>query len=338
MSSGSARRRKGGHEEHEEHVNHERWLVSYADMLTLLFVLFVVLFSMSSVDQKKFAELAAGLSEGFGASSVAMTGNVSNLEGAGESTSVVPIDPGTNPGDGSAGTEDMTKEQKEAVDRAIRAASRKEASANAKAATKEAENLKEVEKKIADALAAAKLLNQVKFTINERGLIITVITNEVVFAGNRAELQAGGMRILDTIAPALITLPNNIEVDGNTNQLKATTSFYPSGWELSAARASTTVRYLIGNGLAKRRMSAVGFSDTKPLIDPKDPRAVTMNRRVDVVVLTQLTAEQAALLPAASGDDTKLHTGLTTEQAAADAKAAAGTTETSTGTTITPRD
>jgi len=338
MSSGSARRRKGGHEEHEEHVNHERWLVSYADMLTLLFVLFVVLFSMSSVDQKKFAELAAGLSEGFGASSVAMTGNVSNLEGAGESTSVVPIDPGTNPGDGSAGTEDMTKEQKEAVDRAIRAASRKEASANAKAATKEAENLKEVEKKIADALAAAKLLNQVKFTINERGLIITVITNEVVFAGNRAELQAGGMRILDTIAPALITLPNNIEVDGNTNQLKATTSFYPSGWELSAARASTTVRYLIGNGLAKKRMSAVGFSDTKPLIDPKDPRAVTMNRRVDVVVLTQLTAEQAALLPAASGDDTKLHTGLTTEQAAADAKAAAGTTETSTGTTITPRD
>ena len=338
MSSGSARRRKGGHEEHEEHVNHERWLVSYADMLTLLFVLFVVLFSMSSVDQKKFAELAAGLSEGFGASSVAMTGNVSNLEGAGESTSVVPIDPGTNPGDGSAGTEDMTKEQKEAVDRAIRAASRKEASANAKAATKEAENLKEVEKKIADALAAAKLLNQVKFTINERGLIITVITNEVVFAGNRAELQTGGMRILDTIAPALITLPNNIEVDGNTNQLKATTSFYPSGWELSAARASTTVRYLIGNGLAKKRMSAVGFSDTKPLIDPKDPRAVTMNRRVDVVVLTQLTAEQAALLPAASGDDTKLHTGLTTKQAAADAKAAGDTTETSTGTTITPRD
>ena len=338
MSSGSARRRKGGHEEHEEHVNHERWLVSYADMLTLLFVLFVVLFSMSSVDQKKFAELAAGLSEGFGASSVAMTGNVSNLEGAGESTSVVPIDPGTNPGDGSAGTEDMTKEQKEAVDRAIRAASRKEASADAKAATKEAENLKEVEKKIADALAAAKLLNQVKFTINERGLIITVITNDVVFAGNRAELQAGGMRILDTIAPALATLPNNIEVDGNTNQLKATTSFYPSGWELSAARASTTVRYLIGNGLAKQRMSAVGFSDTKPLIDPRDPRAVTMNRRVDVVVLTQLTAEQAALLPAASGDDTKLHTGLTTEQAAADAKAAAGTTETSTGTTITPRD
>jgi chemotaxis protein MotB len=338
VSTGQRRGRKGAHEEHEEHVNHERWLVSYADMLTLLFVLFVVLFSMSSVDQKKFAELAAGLSEGFGASSVAMTGNVSTLDGDGQSTNVVPIDPGTNPGDGSSGTDDMTKEQKEAVERAVRAASRKEASANAKAATREAEDLKEIEKKIADALAAAKLLDQVKFTINERGLIVTVITNEVVFAGNRAELQAGGMRILDTIAPALATLPNNIEVDGNTNQLKATTSFYPSGWELSAARASTTVRYLIGHGLAKKRMSAVGFSDTKPLIDPKDPRAVTMNRRVDVVVLTQLTAEQAALLPAASGDDAKLHTGLTTKQAAADAKAAGSTTESTTRTTTNPRD
>jgi chemotaxis protein MotB len=336
VSSGGGRKKK--HEEHEEHVNHERWLVSYADMLTLLFVLFVVLYSMSNVDQKKFAELAAGLSEGFGASSVAMTGNVSNLEGAGQSTNVVPIDPGTNPGDGGSGTEGMTKEQKEAVERALRAASRKEASENAQAATKEAENLKEVEKKIADALKAAKLLNQVKFTIDRRGLVVTIVTNEVVFAGNRADLKPGGKKILDTLGPTLAKLPNNIEVDGNTNQLKATTTFYPSGWELSAARASTTVRYLINHGLAKNRMTAVGFSDTKPLIDPKDPRAVTMNRRVDVVVLTQLNAEQAALLPAAAGDDAKLHTGTTTEQAAADAKATTGTTESTTESTTTPHD
>jgi chemotaxis protein MotB len=334
VSSGGGRR-KVKHEEHEEHVNHERWLVSYADMLTLLFVLFVVLFSMSSVDQKKFDKLAASLSDGFGAQSAAVTGNVSTLDGSGQNTNIVPIDPGTNPGDGSAGTENMTKEQKEAVDRALRAASRREASANAKAATKEAENLKEVEKKIADALAAAKLLNQVKFTVTERGLVVTVVTNEVVFAGNRADLRPGGKKILDTIAPPLAKLPNRIEVDGNTNQLKATTSFYPSGWELSAARASTTVRYLIDHGLAKNRMTAVGYSDTRPLIDPKDPRAVTMNRRVDVVVLTQLTPEQAALLPAAAGDDAKLHTGTTTKQAAAEAKAGAGTTESTTGTPAT---
>ena len=313
MSSGGggAKRRKGGHEEHEEHVNHERWLVSYADMLTLLFVLFVVLFSMSSIDQKKFAELAAGLSAGFGAQSVAFQGQTSNLEGSGAAAQVVEIDPGANPGDGSSGTANLTKAQQAAVDRAVQAQSRAKASEDARAATKEAENLKEVERKISDALQAAKLLDQVKFTIDQRGLVVTVVTNEVVFEGDRAELKPGGAKILDALAPTLLKLPNNIEVDGNTNQLASQTRYYPSGWELSAARASAVVRYLTERGLAKSRMSAVGFSDTKPLIDPTDPRSITMNRRVDVVVLTTLKPDQAALLPAAAGSDSKLHAGQT---------------------------
>jgi chemotaxis protein MotB len=319
MSSGGggARRKKGGHEEHEEHVNHERWLVSYADMLTLLFVLFVVLFSMSSIDQKKFAELAAGLSAGFGSQSVTFQGEQSNLDGSGASSQVVEIDPGANPGDGSSGTNNLTKVQKQAVDRAVQAQSRAKASRDAQAATQEAENLKKVERKISDALQQAKLLDQVKFTIDQRGLVVTVVTNEVVFEGNRADLRPGGAKILDAIAPTLRKLPNNIEVDGNTNQLTARTTYYPSGWELSAARASTVVRYFTDSGLAKNRMSAVGFSDTKPLIDPGDPRSITMNRRVDVVVLTTLKADQAALLPAAAGADSKLHSGQTTAAAQA---------------------
>src|SRR3954469_13918438 len=144
MSSGGggAKRKKAGHEEHEEHVNHERWLVSYADMLTLLFVLFVVLFSMSSVDQKKFAQLAAGLSEGFGAQSATFSGSAATLDGSGNATQFVPIDPGANPGDGSTGTDKMTKEQKQAVEQALKAVDRKKASQNAEAATKEAKNLK----------------------------------------------------------------------------------------------------------------------------------------------------------------------------------------------------
>jgi chemotaxis protein MotB len=328
MSSGGggAKRKKGGHEEHEEHVNHERWLVSYADMLTLLFVLFVVLFSMSSVDQKKFAELAAGLSAGFGAQSAAFQGQTSTMDSAGASTQIMKIDPGSNPGNGATGTQNMTEDQKEAVQRAVQAESRAKASQNAQAATKEAENLKKIEEKISDALAKVKLLDQVRFTIDRRGLVVTVVTNEVVFDGNRANLQPGGAKILGAIAPTLAKLPNNIEVDGNTNQLKSTTTYYPSGWELSAARASTVVRYFTDHGLAKDRMSAVGFSDTKPLINPKDPRSITMNRRVDVVVLTMLSADQAALLPAAAGDDAKLHVGETTAQA--QAAATSGTTTT----------
>ena len=313
---GGARKKKGRHEEHEEHVNHERWLVSYADMLTLLFVLFVVLFSMSSVDQKKFAELAAGLSQGFGAPTAALSGSPATLDGSGNATQVVSIDPGANPGDAGAAT--LSAKEKKAVDAALKAASRAKASRNAQAAVKEAENLKKIEQRITAALVKARLQNQVKFTINERGLVITVVTNEVVFDGNRANLQAGGAEILDAIAPVVAKLPNNVEVDGHTNQLKARTTYYPSGWELSAARASTVVRYLSSHGLAKDRMSAVGFSDTKPLIDPRDPKSVQMNRRVDVVVLTTLTAEQAALLPAAAGSDAKLHAGTTSATAAAD--------------------
>jgi chemotaxis protein MotB len=315
MSSGGggAKRKKGGgHEEHEEHVNHERWLVSYADMLTLLFVLFVVLFSMSSIDQRKFAQLASGLSAGFGAQSVAFQGQTSNLEGSAAAAQVVEIDPGANPGDGSSGTQNLTKPQQAAVDRAVQAQSRAKASQDARAATKEAENLKQVERKISDALKAAKLLDQVKFTIDQRGLVVTVLTNEVVFEGDRAELRAGGVKILDALAPTLLKLPNDIEVDGNTNQLTSQTKYYPSGWELSAARASAVVRHLTDQGLAKSRMSAVGFSDTKPLIDPADPRSITMNRRVDIVVLTMLKPDQAALLPAAAGADSKLHAGETT--------------------------
>ncbi|MFI6075135.1 flagellar motor protein MotB [Actinoplanes sp. NPDC051343] len=336
MSSG--KKKRGGHEEHEEHVNHERWLVSYADMLTLLFVLFVVLFSMSDINKKKFAELAAGLQEGFGSQSAAFTSRGGALDGSGNNTAIMQIDPGANPGDGTTGTQGLNQQQQEAVQAAMKAEGRSQASKNASAAAKEAENLKKVENKIADALAKEKLLGSVKFTVDRRGLVVTIVTNEVVFDGNRADLQPGGMKILDAIAPTLAKLPNNVEVDGNTNQLKAQTTYYPSGWELSAARASTTVRYLVGHGMAKNRMSAVGFSDTKPLISPSDPRSITMNRRVDVVVLTTLPADQAALLPAAAGADAKLHTGQTTAQAAAIAKAtqqadsAADTTTTTDGT------
>jgi chemotaxis protein MotB len=308
--SGGARKKKGGHEEHEEHVNHERWLVSYADMLTLLFVLFVVLFSMSSVDKQKFAELAAGLSAGFGAQSVAFQGQTSTLDGSGNSTQIVAIDPGTNPGMNKA-NDTKAKSEAQKIAQAVAKVERAKASKDAQAATKEAQNLKEVEKKITNALAKVKLQNSVKFTIDERGLVVTVVTNEVVFDGNRADLQGGGAKILDAIAPTIKALPNNLQIDGHTNQLKAKTTFYPSGWELSTARASTVVRYFAGHGIAANRMTASGYSDTRPLINPNDPRSVTMNRRVDVVILSTLPADQRALLPTAAGADATLHAGAT---------------------------
>src|SRR4051794_18437506 len=168
MSSGGggARRKKGGHEEHEEHVNHERWLVSYADMLTLLFVLFVVLYAMSNVDKAKFAQLAAGLSQGFGAQSVAFSGASAPLEGSGNSDSAIPIDPGVNPGLGGEG-DAKAKEQQErdrAVQRAVQAEQRARASVDAEAAAKEAENLRKIQERITAALKKQHLEDNVTFT------------------------------------------------------------------------------------------------------------------------------------------------------------------------------
>ncbi len=128
-----------------------------------------------------------------------------------------------------------------------------------------------------------------------------MVTNEVVFGGNKADLRPSGNKIIDSVVPAIKKIPNNIEVDGHTNQLNVSAGEYPSGWELSSARASSVVRRLIADGISDKRLMANGFADTRPLIDPKDPRSVTMNRRVDVIILTTLPATQASLLPTVAG-------------------------------------
>src|ERR1043165_4808917 len=89
------KKRHGGHD--EEHENHEGWLITYADMLTLLMVLFIVLFAMSQVDKKKFAELAQGLASGFGSKTVAFNADSSIMDGKGSDASVVPMLPNVSP-------------------------------------------------------------------------------------------------------------------------------------------------------------------------------------------------------------------------------------------------
>jgi chemotaxis protein MotB len=127
----------------------------------------------------------------------------------------------------------------------------------------------------------------------------------LVFGGNSAELRAGGQLILNQVIPPLLAIANSIEVDGHTNQQNVSTFPYPSGWELSSARASAVVRYVVGTfGFPQSRLRAVGFSDQKPLYKPSDPRSITRNRRVDVVVLSKLSAAERALLPTLGGETT----------------------------------
>lgn len=298
MSHKSLKKRKrGGHGE-EEHANHERWMISYADMLTLLFVLFVVLFAMGSIDQAKYQRLAESLASGFGAQTAVFSGQTAPLDGASEDDTVLPLSAGADPRlKDTVVKEQMTSKEKLAAQAALAEAASVKQATDIAAAAKEVENLRKIQEKITAALVKAKMNKDVYFTINERGLIVTVVSSDVVFAGDRADLRPGGRKILHAIAPSLVPLPNSIAVDGHTNQLKVPTIIYPTAWELSTARASIVVRRLVDEGVKAGRLTASGYAGTRPLIPPSDPRSVTMNRRVDVVVLSTLTAEQRALLP-----------------------------------------
>ncbi|NJC71785.1 flagellar motor protein MotB [Planosporangium thailandense] len=288
--AGHGKRRGGGHEE-EEHVNHERWLVTYGDMLTLLMVLFVVLFAMSQIDMKKFTALRDGLAKGFGAPAV-MSGTNNSVQTDGGSGNAIDVAAGVGQ------LQDQPQTQDPALQKAVQDADRARQQRMQADAQQEASNLEAIKKKIQDAAAKQGVQNSLGFAIDERGLVVTIVTSDVVFAGDRADLLPAGQRILDAVAPALVSLPNHIEVDGHTNQLPVPTKYYPSAWELSTARASDVVRYLINHGhLSADRMSAAGFAGERPLYPPSDPRAPTLNRRVDIVVLSTLPPAERALLP-----------------------------------------
>lgn len=262
----------------EEHVNHERWMVTYADMLTLLLVLFIVLYAISSVNTTKFIQLKSSLSSAFG------NGPSPVLNG------------GNGPIDGSSAEQATEKSPTDSsMTQPIKVASNTDASA----AQHELDQFKQIEAAIKASLHKRGLDGSAEFNIDERGLVVTLVTDELVFAGNSATLESEGSVILSAVVPPLRKIDNQIQVDGHTNQLNTSTAPYPSGWELSSARASSVVRYLVQDGqISAGRLSAAGYSDQRPLLPASDPRSVTRNRRVDVVVLSKLPASARSSLVA----------------------------------------
>jgi chemotaxis protein MotB len=289
VSSGHGRRRGKKHEEHEEHENHERWLVSAFDMMTLLFVLFVVLFAMSKVDEQKFAALAKGLAESFG-------GPINVQPGPTPEGSVLDGLPGVVD-IASAMPPEETVDQAE-VDQAAAQAALQRADRVAAEAAKAYEDMSAAQEKIDAALTAAGFADAARYEIDERGLVVHIVADQVLFDAEQAVLRPEGRAILDAVAPTLTGLPNVLRVEGHANHLPVTPGGpWPSNWELSSYRASTVLRYLAGDGVPEPRMSATGYSSTRPLVPITDPTAITVNRRVDIVVLSTASAEANALLP-----------------------------------------
>jgi chemotaxis protein MotB len=264
-------------------------MVSYADMVTLLMVLFIVLFAMSQVDKAKFAALASGLAETFGAPITPMPGTTP--EGSVLDALPAPVNI-------AAGIAPQQPAPRAEVDAAAAQAAAERARRVAAEAQSAYDDLDEVRRRIQDALTAAGHAGAARFEIDERGLVIHIIADQVLFDAERADLRREGAQILDAIAPILRTLPNQLGVEGHANHLPVTPGGpWPSNWELSAYRATTVVRYLASVGVPEPRMSADGYSSTRPLVPESDPNAITLNRRVDIVVLSTASAEANALLP-----------------------------------------
>ncbi|HET7690388.1 MAG TPA: flagellar motor protein MotB [Nocardioidaceae bacterium] len=290
MSGGAGGARRKRELPHEEHENHERWLVTYADMITLLMVLFIVLFAMSQVDQKKFNALKDGLAAGFGQSSDLLDGSQSLLDQPG-TAQVGDFEPET----------DTTPEEEAAIRAAISKHDILREQRRHGEAESELRRLVKVLDRLMAALKAHGLEDDVRASIDERGLVISLVSKHVTFEPNLATLSARGKSVLDILAPVLRDLEDPIQLDGHTNQVKVKPKYYPTDWELSTARAVTVLRYLNERGgVPGARLSAAGYGHERPLIDPRLPDSQRINKRVDVVILTALPDETRDLLAQAA--------------------------------------
>lgn len=251
MSTTARRRRGGGHG--GEHENSERWLLTYADMITLLLALFVVLFAMSSINVKKFLEFKLGLTETFNPSAVVLPGGNGLL-----SAPAIAGQAGTASQVGTGG-------------------------GSAKVNTAQ---LQQVAAAISAALAKQKLSVDAAVNLGPAAVTVQILADRVFFRTDSASLGRTGDRVVDTIAGVLQTQPNLIEVQGYTDNVPITGGPFPSNWELSAARAANVANRLNAvDGIPATRLTATGYSDTHPAAPNNSPANRAKNRRIDVVIL-----------------------------------------------------
>ena len=199
--------RRGGHAEGPEKDDSERWMISYADMMTLLMVLFIVLFAISQVDQRKFAALKEGLTAGFGATStMPLSGGKAILDVDG--VVPAPIDLTTGMGtkesaeskDGGAAQQNQAAGQQPTQQQVLQMAKQ------------EAARLEAIEKQIRAALDAKHLRSEVKFRITDRGLVVALVSDDVFFENASAALRPRGSAVLRAIGPVLRPLRSRSRV------------------------------------------------------------------------------------------------------------------------------
>ncbi len=276
MSRGSRRRGGGG----GDHDSGERWLLTYSDMITLLLALFVVLFSISSVNVSKFVSLQESLKAAFSGS--ILSGGSSILEAGADSTAhntpnntivpaIVPLTP-TVPKPTDQGAE-ASQAQVNALMK------------EAQNASQEQSDFVALEHRLNDYAKAHGWANQVKAQIDQQGLVVTVLTDNLLFASGSDELESASYPLLGEIG-TLIDLDKDehpVVVEGYTDDVPIATSQFPSNWWLSTGRANTVLQFLLSRDVPAARLSEQGFGEEHPVASNATPEGQAQNRRVEVV-------------------------------------------------------
>jgi len=248
----------------------ERWLLTYADMITLLLALFVVLFALSSISVKKFLEFKLGMTQTFSPTAISENSSTGLLQ---QTSLVQQADPGATQ---IGSTTSTSASSRAAV-----------ASATAAAARASAAQLDQIAAAVARALARKHLSNAASVTVSTKGVIVQVLADKAFFATDSARLGRVGDEVVDTIAQVIRPRPNRVVVQGYTDNVPIVGGPYNSNWELSAVRAADVVNRLnVVDGIAEARLSAEGYGSTRPLVANTTPIGRAKNRRVDVVILS----------------------------------------------------
>ncbi len=285
MARGGGRRRQhGGGEE-----SGERWLLTYADMITLLMALFMVLFSISSVNISKYQTLQKSLKAAFsgnilpGGKAIAQQGATANAAQTPASIELQAIEPVATEGASSLATSNS---------HGAASSSAAAAAAQQAAAQRQAAEFQRIKQQLDEYAAKHGFAKSVKTSIEARGLVIRVLTDDLLFASGQATLESKAGGLLGEIARLLnIDQTHPISVEGNTDNVPIHSALFPSNWELSTARASTVVRFMISHGVGASRLTASGNAEQRPFDSNSTALGRARNRRVEIVMRRVSEAE-----------------------------------------------
>lgn len=231
----------------EGHDNSERWLLTYADMITLLMAFFIMMYSMSVLNMSKFREAAISIRSGFGG---IIKGQGKSVLGTSGAYSVKPSP--------------MTGETAVAAWKVVRP----------------------LVNYIKD---DPELSKSAQVNMDSRGIVISMLSDNMLFDSGSAEIREPALPLLDKIAEMLDKVANGIRIEGHTCDLPPRSGAkYPTNWELSTARATNVLRYLLEyKGLDVNLLSAAGYAGTHPIVPNTSEQNRRKNRRVDIVIVAQ---------------------------------------------------